>query len=817
ANPAVSSWPLQTFSVTVNFGSDTVVVPVNVRILKNAAPILGDSGGALAPPDRPPASAFQPIVIPNFTWRNSTYNSSVTVEFWTVGADDDRQFYVPELNFQAKGRFNFEVNKNLVMDYGWDYDGSGRTAIPYRSKFGIWNHVAMVSTGLGGTHTMYLNGVVVAQVPGNLAMKENNRGLPPSNATGYIDAVLSGNILVDELRIWNVARSAEELRSTMLGKLTGRERGLYMYHDFDTYEVQKDGSYIFRDIGPHGLDLHCRGYNSPSECPLTRSNIPIGGIWSNISFSDASNASYWNPLGMDVDDDTTILRFVVDVLPTDAKMFAERNQTDRWMDGDLREGVAKPSYVSPISVGSYIRKMQFIPSVMIVPSADGGGNPYDSFQYHVTDGLRNSRIGTIQIYRKCWPGTYLDQAKRKCLPCSPGFYSTTYSYNPSCIPCPAGTSQPKAGSSSCTACQQAVFISLNAPISGNGTTLGNDNSMGQIPLSSSNSTTLPASVIGIDDIASFGTYQESSGQATCKACPALSYTLRSNALSCEGRAFIPKYVSLGGSSGAYPSVSGMILGASGSSSPLRSVLDPSVRNGEVSSALEMARIMDAPRAVVVTGCIIAGVTLLGLIGTFLFMQDPVIKASSPIALTITAVGIIMGSLSVVTYSVEPSKTSCMAEIWMLPVSFSVVIGMLISKTFRILRIFNNPRALKIRMTNADLFGYMIAATSANIAILIIWSIYDPPLPVVVSRGSSDGSNFIYCGSKSPAVQAGFTAVLYLYNAGLLVILAVLAFLTRSVNALFSESKFIGYFVAATVFAVSLFLPILYFLTTEISA
>ncbi|KAJ3202169.1 hypothetical protein HDU67_000731, partial [Dinochytrium kinnereticum] len=368
ANPAVASWPLQTFSVTVRFGSDTVVVPVNVRILKNAAPILGDSGGAIAPSDQPAGSIFSPIFVPTFTWRNATYKSPVTFEFWTVGAEDDRAINLPDVNYQSKGRFNAEINKNLVMDYGWDYDGSGRTAVPYRKKFGIWNHVAMVSTGLGGTHTMYLNGDVVAQVPGNIAMRENNRGLPPSNATGFIDAAMAGNIVVDELRVWNIARTTEEIRSTMAAKLTGKERGLYMYHDFDSFDVQKDGSYLFRDIGPYGFDLICRGYNSPTGCPFTRSSIPIGGSWSNISFADASNVTYWNPLGQDVDDDTNVLRFVVDTLPTDARMLAERNQTLRSFDGDLRNGVSNPNYVSPISVGSYIRKMQFIPSVMIVPS-----------------------------------------------------------------------------------------------------------------------------------------------------------------------------------------------------------------------------------------------------------------------------------------------------------------------------------------------------------------------------------------------------------------------------------------------------------------
>ncbi|KAI8844808.1 hypothetical protein BC829DRAFT_400067 [Chytridium lagenaria] len=102
------------------------------------------------------------------------------------------------------------------------------------------------------------------------------------------------------------------------------------------------------------------------------------------------------------------------------------------------------------------------------------------------------------------------------------------------------------------------------------------------------------------------------------------------------------------------------------------------------------------------------------------------------------------------------------------------------------------------MTNADLFGYMVAATSGNVAILIIWSIFDPPTPVVISRGNSDGMNFIYCGSKSAAVQSGFTP-------------------HRDFSNTVNTYTVVQISVAATVFSVSLFLPILYFLTNDVSA
>ncbi|KAJ3098856.1 dolichyl-phosphate beta-glucosyltransferase [Phlyctochytrium bullatum] len=822
ANAAVAQWAPQRFSVSATLAGETVSVSVVVTILKNSPPRTGDTGGALAPGTVPASWTQNPLTIPSFAWRRAQDNWPVTWEFWTVGAEDDRTFNVPEINDAALGRFNVEVNKNMVMDYGFDPAGSGRTAVPFRQKYGLWNHVAMVSTGKGGTQSMYINGELVATAPGNIAMRPNDKKVLPFNATGFMTSPMTGNAVVDEVRIWNVVRTQAEIQSTMYQRLKGNERGLYMYHNFDSYRVAPDGAFIFSDLGPNGFDVVCRGYTPGAPCPLVRSNVPIGGMVQDLSFADGSNVTFWNPLGLDPDDDPAYLRFVVDTLPADAKLFADKNVTLRSLDGDLRNGVGSPTYTTPVQVGSFIRKLQMNPAVQVVPSADGGGNPYDSFSYHVTDGLWNSEVVTIQISRKCWPGTYLDQSKRKCIPCQPGYYSMGYGFNTQCEPCPAGTSQPVAGSSFCVPCRKAMFISfaMNVTLPTSNTSSTNDSAV-RINEAAYALVQLPAFVTGLEDVASFGSYQEAAGQAQCLPCRGLSYALRANATKCDGKATIPKFVSIAGGSSSssgigYPPVSGMSPSYN-TPSNLRSVLLPESRTADVDQAIENARIVDRARGIVVASVVIAALTLMGLIGTFLFIKDPVIKASSPIALTITAFGIVVGVLSTIAYSVEPTKRSCLAEIWMLPVSFSIVIGMLISKTFRILRIFNNPRAAVIRMTNWDLFGYMIAATAPNIAVLVIWSVFDPPTPVVISRGDGEGLSFVYCNSKSAMAQAGFTAVLYLYNAAILVLLAVLAWMTRTVNALFSESKFIGVFVATTVFVVSLFIPILYFLTNEVTA
>ncbi len=110
-----------------------------------------------------------------------------------------------------------------------------------------WVHVAGVS-GKGGMK-LYLDGALVgtnAYTGSFSAFKNGTRNYlgervttnaPPSNFKGAMD----------EVRVWRVARSAEQIRQTMLQRLTGREEGLAALWTFDDVA---DG--VVKDSGPGG-------------------------------------------------------------------------------------------------------------------------------------------------------------------------------------------------------------------------------------------------------------------------------------------------------------------------------------------------------------------------------------------------------------------------------------------------------------------------------------------------------------------------------------------------------------------------------------
>ncbi|OGV67015.1 MAG: hypothetical protein A3K19_29610 [Lentisphaerae bacterium RIFOXYB12_FULL_65_16] len=95
-----------------------------------------------------------------------------------------------------------------------------------------WTHVAM-TWQTGGQMTAYINGVQSYAISaGSNPIGTNTQplriGIAPWNASSY---PLAGKL--DELRIWNVARTVDQLRDGMHKELGGSESGLVAYYRFD--------------------------------------------------------------------------------------------------------------------------------------------------------------------------------------------------------------------------------------------------------------------------------------------------------------------------------------------------------------------------------------------------------------------------------------------------------------------------------------------------------------------------------------------------------------------------------------------------------
>lgn len=144
------------------------------------------------------------------TWNGG----AVTVEYWTyvkrATLKQSTTFMVGE-NDNSGNRFQAHApweDGNLYWDYG-NIGDKGRISASFSRYFDQWVHLAFVSDG-SAFKAIYINGELAAS------------GAEASAPTGLKKLTIGGMIgngafngSVDEFRIWNVARTADEIRSSM--------------------------------------------------------------------------------------------------------------------------------------------------------------------------------------------------------------------------------------------------------------------------------------------------------------------------------------------------------------------------------------------------------------------------------------------------------------------------------------------------------------------------------------------------------------------------------------------------------------------------
>jgi hypothetical protein len=121
-----------------------------------------------------------------------------------------------------------EGNSGKIGFHIFNGGSSSNIVTPNAVPLNTWVHVACVFNN--GTGRIYLDGIEV--VSGGLNYPTNvNRTLNYIGKSQYADPY--ANLRMDEFRIWNVARTAAQIRSGMNISLAGSESGLTAYLRFD--------------------------------------------------------------------------------------------------------------------------------------------------------------------------------------------------------------------------------------------------------------------------------------------------------------------------------------------------------------------------------------------------------------------------------------------------------------------------------------------------------------------------------------------------------------------------------------------------------
>jgi len=158
---------------------------------------------------------------------------SVTVELWVrLDAGDRTQFLVSNsFNEFSEGFTLWVTSDNQVAFFAGTFGASGTALGSTKLEPGRWYHVAGLYDGWNGKVKVFVDGVEEGVVNYRRGIwYAYNRDLlvgMQNQSVGRSGTYLEGT--VDELRIWNVVRTAEQIEAARWGELEESVRGLLGY------------------------------------------------------------------------------------------------------------------------------------------------------------------------------------------------------------------------------------------------------------------------------------------------------------------------------------------------------------------------------------------------------------------------------------------------------------------------------------------------------------------------------------------------------------------------------------------------------------
>ena len=189
---------------------------------------------------------------------------------------------------------------------------------------------------------------------------------------------------------------------------------------------------------------------------------------------------------------------------------------------------------------------------------------------------------------------------------------------------------------------------------------------------------------------------------------------------------------------------------------------------------------------VLAGCVIA--LLLGsCVALIAWRKTATVRfAAWPLLLT-AHLGAVLVVVAIFLMSPPPSKALCNAIVWLLSLGFTMLVGSLLAKTYRIVRMFRSSNIEVPIITNTTLFAYLAAAMAIDLLLLICLTAIDP----VVAQHYTKGMQAYHYGLICNSTSAGSTAILIIlvvYKVLLLIASSVLTFLSRTTAEVFNEFR-----------------------------
>ncbi|MFQ5638212.1 MAG: FG-GAP-like repeat-containing protein, partial [bacterium] len=155
---------------------------------------------------------------------------SITVEAWVKPNSVIGRFSIVTKWFSSRNKdWGMRINNGQVLvaiesnGDNWEYVAGGVSA-------GVWSHVAFTYNDAAERVRIFVNGVEAGTGAARSGMPDTDAAVLIGK-NGYKGQPFTG--VIEEVRIWDFAKSAAEIQTTMSTTLTGNEPGLIGYWNFD--------------------------------------------------------------------------------------------------------------------------------------------------------------------------------------------------------------------------------------------------------------------------------------------------------------------------------------------------------------------------------------------------------------------------------------------------------------------------------------------------------------------------------------------------------------------------------------------------------
>ena len=226
----------------------------------------------------------------------------LTLEAWVKIHDSGwNQKVVGMLNTSFNSGYLLAIDQGKVYPEVWNPTVVDDLAgfIPPVPSPGYWQHIALTFSK-GDSLKTYINGVQVgAKAVPNNALASNSEPLVIGISPWGESFQYFGHI--DEVRVWNVAKSAQEMKAQMHLELNGNESGLVAYYTFNTSTPTDIQDKTANDID--GSITNGQAANiASSTCLVAGSDMnaqhDVVALWNALSFQDPRFVTTPNGLSM---------------------------------------------------------------------------------------------------------------------------------------------------------------------------------------------------------------------------------------------------------------------------------------------------------------------------------------------------------------------------------------------------------------------------------------------------------------------------------------------------------------------------------------